>query len=218
MTTLREALDASIKTEPVAELDHVDLQRRGVTQRRLLRFSQVATGVATIALGAAIVVGVSGLQSPDVDVVQPPTGTASDCPITLPTGDFTPPAPYPQDPVGDGQAWYGTEDLWTVLPLDGEYGSRKSVWWSTHFAGGQAERQPDITVTWRRLDEPDSAAITSDGPGTNAYTEEEGRWMIAGIDPHIPGCWEVTAIYRGAELTYTYWYEEDTGLPSPAQG
>lgn len=160
-----------------------------------------------------------GFASLQVEVSDP-AGTAtpaSDCAITFPTGDFTPPAPYPDRPVGDGQVWYGTEDLWTVLPLDGEYGPRKSVWWSTHFQGGQAEPVPDITVTWRRLNGPEPTAITFDGPGTNAYTDEEGWWMIAGLDPDMRGCWEVTATYRDAELSYTYWYEDDTGLPSPAR-
>ncbi len=40
--------------------------------------------------------------------------------------------------------------------------------------------------------------------GTNASTFEDGVFMIAGIDPEIPGCWQVTATYRDAELSYVY--------------
>lgn len=28
--------------------------------------------------------------------------------------------------------------------------------------------------------------------------------MVNGIDPQEPGCWEVTATYRGATLSYVY--------------
>ncbi len=28
--------------------------------------------------------------------------------------------------------------------------------------------------------------------------------MIGGIDPDIPGCWEVTATYKGASMSYVY--------------
>lgn len=41
--------------------------------------------------------------------------------------------------------------------------------------------------------------------GTNAHTTADGWFMIAGIDPDIPGCWQVTATYRGAELSYVYY-------------
>ena len=41
-------------------------------------------------------------------------------------------------------------------------------------------------------------------PGTNAYTPEDRWFMIAGIDPNTPGCWRVTATYKGATLSYVY--------------
>lgn len=96
--------------------------------------------------------------------------------------------------------WFGTSDLWTILSTG--YHPRKSVWWSDNFPGGRVEQSPPIVVTWKRLD-ADRPLIT-ETRGTNAFTLDEGWFMIAGIDPEEPGCWQVTARYKGAELSYVY--------------
>ncbi len=84
--------------------------------------------------------------------------------------------------------WYGTPELWTVLSVDGTYPEQKSVWWSVRFPGGTVEEDPDIT---------------SASPGTNAYTPEEGWFMIADFPVELPaGCWEIRAAYKGASLSY----------------
>lgn len=133
----------------------------------------------------------------------PPSAT-TDCPITIPDGDFTPPPSHPAVPstAESGDVWYGKAELFTVLPVDGEYPHRKSVWWSSEFPGGSEEEQPPITVTWTRLDDP--TVTHTHAPGTNAYTGADGWFMIAGIDPDEAGCWEVEASYKGATLTYVY--------------
>jgi hypothetical protein len=153
-------------------------------------------------VAAFVFVALSG-PGPDIvsGVVGDDLGGAFECPITLPNPDFSPPPGYPQD-AEPGQAWFGSPGLWTVLPVDGAYGHRKSVWWSEHFPGGSEEEQPPITVTWRRLDVAVDL-ITSDR-GTNAYTAADGDFMIAGIDPDVSGCWEVTATYKGATVRYVY--------------
>lgn len=127
---------------------------------------------------------------------------ASVCPITYPTEVYTPPIGYPATSSGVDQAWYGTDDLWTTLPIDGAYAWRKSVWWSVGFPGGVEEGEPPIKVTWQRLD-VDSDPIVEER-GTNAYTDQDGWFMIAGIDPRQAGCWEVTAQYEGTTLSYVY--------------
>lgn len=129
---------------------------------------------------------------------------SGECPLTIPVSLFTPPSPYPPDPVHDGMIWYGTDELWTVLDIDGTIGYRKSVWWSANFPGGAEEGEPEIRVTWERLDDPDHEIIVDEAPGTNAYTAEDGDFMIAGIDPQIAGCWRVTAAYKGSTLSYVY--------------
>lgn len=126
------------------------------------------------------------------------------CPWTRPEEDpFVPPSPYPSKPP-DGFFWYGTDALWTALPIDGDYGERKSVWWSVNFPGGGTEEDPNIDVEWRAR----GLAVplrTTQGPGTNAYTDADGWFMIAdGSDPRTPGCWEVAATYKGATLSYVY--------------
>lgn len=118
---------------------------------------------------------------------------------------FTPPEGYPSSPSDTDPAarWYGTDDLWTVLRADGTYQLRKGVFWSVAFPGGAVEERPDISMTWHRLDLPEPP-IVEEGPGTNAFTTEDGWFMIAGIDPDVRGCWEVTATYKGATLKYVY--------------
>jgi hypothetical protein len=105
--------------------------------------------------------------------------------------------------LDDDLLWYGTEGLWTALPVDpSDYGPRKSVWWSTNFTGGFVEGGLDISVFWQRLD-ADAPAIHQ-FEATNAMTEEEGWFMIAGSDPPELGCWRVTASFEGSTLTYVY--------------
>lgn len=125
------------------------------------------------------------------------------CPVTEPIAEFQPPEPYAPSRAVDGMIWYGTSDLWTVLKLDGRHSPRKSVWWSANFPGGRDEPMPVISITWTRLDE--QADIVRNGSrGTNAYTAADGQFMIGGIDPDLPGCWEVAASYKGATLSYVY--------------
>ena len=136
--------------------------------------------------------------------VASPEPTAPVCPVTLPERPFAPPEPYlAEPPASYGMAWYGSAALWTMLPTDGVYLPRKSVWWSAAFGGGSSEERPEVAVVWRRLGQ-DMTVHRHDSPGTNAYTPEEGWFMIAGIDPPESGCWQVIASYRGATLEYVY--------------
>ncbi len=125
------------------------------------------------------------------------------CPVTVPSSTFTPPEPYRATPSDLDSVWYGTEDLWTYLSLDGSCRERKSVWWSVKFPGGVVGERPTVLVIWSRLDSSDDA-IFNDFDGTNAHTPEEGDWMIAGNDPRERGCWEVYATHKGATLSYVY--------------
>ena len=145
-----------------------------------------------------------------LDFVVVPTEIATsflsfECPVTIPTrSGFLAPEPWPAHyPLDDDLLWYGTEGLWTALPIDpSDYGPRMSVWWSAKFTGGSAEEESDISVFWQRLDA--DAARIHQFEGTNALTGEEGWFMIAGFDPPEPGCWRVTASYKGSTLTYVY--------------
>jgi hypothetical protein len=111
--------------------------------------------------------------------------------------------PYPSSPATPGNLWYGDSALWTALHVDGDSGRRKDVWWSSDFQGGTEEPRPDITVTYERID-IDLPTVREAERGTNAFTEGDGWFMIAGIDSNEPGCWQVTAEYRDATLSYVF--------------
>jgi hypothetical protein len=124
------------------------------------------------------------------------------CVVTRPPQPgLAPPAPYQPSPSDESMVWYGTTALWTPLTIDATYRPRKSVWWSSAFGGGAHEPTPEISVTYQRLDAK-APLISSGSPGTNAFTEEDGWFMIADIDPETRGCWKVTATYREATLSY----------------
>lgn len=149
--------------------------------------------------------------------------TDFECPVTIPpqpgfvasepenvtySEHFPAPDSWPREYPHEGAVWYGSEELWTVLAIDGDHSPRKSVWWSINFPGGIVEGEPELWVTWTRLDTEKTVVGDNDGKATNAYTPEEGWFMIAGIDPGEAGCWEVEASYKGASFSYVY---EETG-------
>jgi hypothetical protein len=162
--------------------------------------------------------GSSSEPIPTTDV-ETDDNPAFECPVTIPpqpgfaasepddatySQHFPAPDPWPAEYPYADTVWYGTDDLWTALPTDGEYGTRKSVWWSSNFEGGISESEPEVWVTWTRLDTDEPVTFDNAGKATNAHTPTDGWFMIAGIDPGEPGCWEVTATYKGATLTYVY--------------
>lgn len=141
------------------------------------------------------------------------------CPVTVPskpgfepsepktavyTKNFPRPETYPTEYPDEESVWYGDDGLWTVLPLDGLYDERKTVFWSANFPGGTVEEQPELHVTWARLDSDDKRVVDNNGQATNAYTPEHGWFMITGTEVLEAGCWEVTATYKGATLSYVY--------------
>ncbi|KAA3637329.1 MAG: hypothetical protein DWP92_07970 [Armatimonadetes bacterium] len=119
-----------------------------------------------------------------------------------PTPGLTPPERWPATPsIAPESLWYGTADLWTVLPVNGRYEERKSVWWSQNFTDAGIESFPDIDVTLRRTDR-DASPIVGDG-GTNASTAKDGLFMIANAPAQLTrGCWSITGTYKGATLNY----------------
>ena len=129
------------------------------------------------------------------------------CPVTIPSQGFTPPDSHPATPSGD-RVWFGKDELWTVLSNDGSYdGLGRSVWWSSNFTDPGIETLPAITVTYTLLNSTTPLTIVID-QGTNASSAEEGLFIIAGSGPDIEGCWQVTAVYKNASLSYVYYNPE----------
>jgi hypothetical protein len=140
-----------------------------------------------------------------------PSPSPSPCAITRPGPAFTPPKPYlARPPKADDSVWYGDAHLWTMLHVGGEtWGPwlfatppglpQKTFWWSADWHPEQTgEWEPAISVTGRRLDGPETFTF---GPGTNA-SADFGTAMLVGIDIPSYGCWELTADYREATLSY----------------
>ena len=133
------------------------------------------------------------------------------CPVTVPPQPgFVPPEPHPHEPPAlYDSVWYGSAGLWTMLypagevwtdlPVgpDGKLGE-KTIWWSTGYPTDH-EPRPRSELTGRRLDAPGSAE--SGGPAGGGFRHDLGSFMLVGLEI-LPGCWELTATYRGAELSY----------------
>lgn len=183
------------------------LWARGRRRRTIMRTSGALAGIAAIGLAATLLPGVlADDRDGDLEVADQPPAV---CPVTdASRTQFTPPDPYPPTPSIPDTTWYGTPELWTVIP--DTPGVQKSVWWSTRFEGGATEERPEIEVRYERLDDPDHDPIVHEAPGTNAHTAVGGWFMINGLQPNEPGCWQVTASYRGEELSYTYLIEGPT--------
>ena len=153
--------------------------------------------------------------SPTFTAATSPRGRSS-CPLTKPTNPFVPPADYDapaRPPTYYDSEWYGTARLWTMLRHRGEVWSnlprgadglgQKTFWWSADFDVNH-ERQPMITVSGRHLDGSDS--FISPPPGTNAGADF-GSAMLIGVGVPTTGCWEITATYRRATLSYVAWVD-----------
>lgn len=201
---------------------------------RVLRRAKVGRAVTAALGGLAVIVVVIGgvvaagsLRSPStIDpagaATPAPSATTREvrgCPLTIPPEPaFVPPSPYPSlypnpnVPEADDKQWYGTPALWTTLESEGEVWRdlpdedgngkffEKTFWWSE-------SRPPEspISVTGRRLDEPGS--FETRGAGGGGHREDVGSFMLVGVEMPA-GCWEITATYRGTELSYVILVED----------
>lgn len=182
--------------------------------------------VAALTPGAHGPVSPAGSSSPTIPPATPtsiasPSANAvtshvvpSSCHLTKPTHPFLPPADnsVPARPPAYYDAeWYGTGRLWTMLRHGGEAWfdlprgadglGQKTFWWSADFDVVN-EPQPAISVTGRQLD--GFGRFASLAPGTNAGADF-GSAMLIGVGVPTTGCWEITATYKRATLSYIAW-------------
>jgi hypothetical protein len=126
------------------------------------------------------------------------------CPVTT-SSEQTSSLPAATD--YQGRFWFGTPGLWTNLPTDGIWWGlpqddegyvQKTVFWRDGYVALK-EPNPDLTVSGRRLDAPSITFSFSDA--THGW-DETGDFMLMGINIPTEGCWEITAEYQDARLTY----------------
>ena len=196
-------------------------ERRGIATPLALAGVVVAV-VASFAFGRLTAPGPNvgrGPAEPDVAGASPSASvspipssspaSAAACDVTRPDPVFVPPTPFLRTPPPNNASdWYGSDHLWTMLAYGGEVWQgwvaatppvlpQKTFWWSADWKPDD-EPEPTIIVTGRRLDGPGAFTF---GPGTNA-SADFGTAMLVGIDIPSYGCWELTARYRLATLSY----------------
>jgi hypothetical protein len=171
--------------------------------------SAVPGAIPTIAPATSV-----DTTSPSVAAATPPDVPPT-CHLTKPLHPFVPPvgsAAPARPPDSFDAEWFGTARLWTILRHGGEvwYGlphdaaglGQKTFWWSADFDINR-EHNPAISVSGRQLDGPGRFAFPA--PGTNAIDPDFGPAMLRGIDVPTTGCWQITATYRHASLSYMAW-------------
>ncbi|MDP2622724.1 MAG: hypothetical protein Q8Q29_02870 [Actinomycetota bacterium] len=174
-------------------------------RRRLARYLVPA---AALALIAATVVFVR-------DDARAPF-SADECPVTNAVPPYlVPPEPWPATPPPlvpmHAGHWYGTEDLWTIIPFDGARFAPtgdKLFYWSRHFMTASDDfSEPELLVTAERLDGEANDVVVDHA--NNGGRADVGTFMVTGMELPSGGCWQITAEYRGAELSHIVWVSED---------
>jgi mono/diheme cytochrome c family protein len=136
------------------------------------------------------------------------------CPVTQP-----PSPPFaPPEGLGDRLPedtrwfWVGSPVLWTTLEVNGlwtdlphhEHGyTQKRPFWSEGY-NWQEEPDPELVLTGRRLDGDE---IMTDAGASNAYHPDSGSMIMTGFVLPAAGCWEITAEYKDASLSFVVWVE-----------
>ena len=156
-----------------------------------------------------------------------PNGITGSCAVTKrPTNPFVP----AQSCLGSGDAdfCYGTDRLWTVLPIDGIWRTAhigvpnglvlnyartppvyyKGMGWGRAAYDRYTEPHPMLKVTGKRLDAKVSPLVQRDAHGCCSVTDgEQPRFSVIAVAFDLPtlGCWEITGQYKGEALTFVIW-------------
>ncbi len=134
------------------------------------------------------------------------------CPVTKPFDQpFIPPAPYPAKP-SLGQFWFGSDRLWTALPVSGTWSGlphdtpgtfrQKLQFWRQAY-DPRTELRPDFTVSGRRIDAPAGPLLIA-GRGNGSWTKND-QFIMTGLNFPAIGCWEITGRFESDELTFVIW-------------
>lgn len=131
--------------------------------------------------------------------------TTGRCPVTRPTR-FTPPAPFPAT-TGPKQFWFGTNALWTLLPINGEWSmlpqspsgyTQKMGWFSERY-NWKMDPRPAFTIVGNRIDGPAPPLTITAINGI--HTERYPSSIAVRLNIPSGGCWRITAKYREQRVT-----------------
>lgn len=207
---------------PPATIDPASLRRDtgSGAGRLLVSFAAGAAGAALVlaTVGIAAQLGIwPGVDEPNVGTAPSEAGASTPaatgdtgCAVTRPDPAFVAPSPYPAEapPLYESE-WFGSEALWTMIDRDGQIWRglpqgpdgfvQKTFWWSLDWRGMRDEPEPALTVVGTRLDGPGTFTA---GPATNAARDDFGEAMLVGVEIPTAGCWQITAAYGDAILSY----------------
>jgi len=145
-----------------------------------------------------------------------PDSAPDTCRVTTPsTQPLVPPLPY--SARRDRKVfWYGTDALWTSLPINGVWLFQRKTPPSElrHFRTLELWRQSgwddlsmaELVVTAARLDA--QMPLVTGGSAYNSGWLEETPVIQVPIRFSAAGCWQVTGYYEDREITFTVWVPE----------
>ncbi|MPZ93126.1 MAG: hypothetical protein GEU68_16185 [Actinobacteria bacterium] len=85
----------------------------------------------------------------------------------------------------------------------------KTLWFSENFSTAEGEDfSGDAENTLTAVDLDGSAPTVVQEGGVPSFNRDIKNFILVGLGLPEPGCWEVTASYHGAELTYVLQVEE----------
>src|SRR5579864_5274650 len=140
------------------------------------------------------------------------------CPVTKPS---TPPCVPPQSystNAPQGSFWFGTDELWTFLPVNGTWRfghptgdspifREKLFFWQQGFDWHE-EPQPKLKVTGKRLDASAPLVtlfVTAERANNAGWSAPQHPFMVTAINIPTPGGWQITAHHRGHALAFVIW-------------
>lgn len=193
----------------------------------MLRFPSLALAVITLGVKSTLV-GISVHAGAEIGSLLPaspmfearsgkvlsgalaqtsPSTPPETCKVTLPsTPTDNPPLPI-LDSGFQRSGRFGTDRLWTVLPMNGiwrgltpkafgEYAYSNKLPWGGVFS--YKDKNGPLMVTGRRLDGA-APSFTETEPISGVHG------MMGGINIPVFGCWEITGRYNDEELSFTVW-------------
>lgn len=141
------------------------------------------------------------------------TPVPDSCPVTrsAPETRFTPSPPARADGIGESMFWYGSDSLYTHLYSDGRWrgitsstGTRNKSFWYRKDANWLHENPYQLMVTAKQLD-TDGPMLKFPGV-TNAIMGKEVAMLLM-LELPKRGCWQVTANYKNAYVSFVTWVD-----------